>query len=69
MVHDFILSTWDSEIGRSLSSRLSWSTELVPGKSRLYRETTSKNRIHKEGNKKENIVKLSFVMGDYIYQL
>ena len=28
-----------------LSSRLAWSTELVPGQPGLYRETLSKNQI------------------------
>ena len=31
VVHAFNPSTWETEVGGSLSSRLAWSTERVPG--------------------------------------
>jgi hypothetical protein len=34
-------STWEAEAGRFLSSRPTWSTELVPGQPGLHRETLS----------------------------
>lgn len=37
--HAFNLNTWESEEGKSLSLRPIWSTEEVPGQSRLHRET------------------------------
>jgi hypothetical protein len=39
MAHAFNSSTWKAEAGRSLSSRLAWSTEGVPGQLGLCRET------------------------------
>jgi hypothetical protein len=39
VVHTFNSSTHKTEAGRSLSLRLVWCTELVPGQPGLYRES------------------------------
>jgi hypothetical protein len=41
MANAFNPSTWEAEAGEFLSLRPVWSTELVPGQSRLLRETLS----------------------------
>jgi hypothetical protein len=40
-------STWGAEAGRSLSPRPAWTTESVPGQSRLHRVTLSKTKQNK----------------------
>jgi hypothetical protein len=44
VAHDFNPSTWEAEAGGFLSSRPAWSTEWVPGKPGLYRETLSRKK-------------------------
>jgi len=39
VVHTFSLSTWEAKAGGSLSLRIAWSTEGVPGQPGLHRET------------------------------
>jgi len=51
---------WEAEAGKSLSSRLPWSTEWVPGKSELYRESLSQ-QTNKQN--KENIALTHYDVG------
>jgi hypothetical protein len=63
-VHAFNPSTWEAEAVGFLSSRPAWSTEQVPGLSKLYRETLprknkkkqkkTKTKNKKTPNKQEN---------------
>jgi hypothetical protein len=59
VAHAFNPSTWEAEAGGFLSSRLAWSTELVPGQPELHRETLSQktknnnNNNNKKPKKKE----------------
>ena len=41
VAHSFSPSTQEAEAGRSLSSRLAWATEEVPGQPELHTETLS----------------------------
>ena len=57
MVHAFNPSTWEAEGGGSLSLRLAWSTECVPGQPEPHRETLSekkeKEKEEEEGEEEE----------------
>ena len=44
MTHAFSPSTWEAEAGRSLGSRLAWSTDRVLGQPGLHRETLSQEK-------------------------
>ena len=46
-------STWEAEAGRSLSLRLAWSTEQVPGQPRLYKKILKKKKKKKKKTKKK----------------
>jgi hypothetical protein len=50
MAYAFNPSTWEAEAGRFLSLSLAWSTEWVPGKPGLHRETLSE-KTTKQTNK------------------
>jgi hypothetical protein len=55
VAHTFNPSTRETEAGRFLSSRPSWSTKWVPGQPGLYRETLSrKQQQQKQKNKKKS---------------
>ena len=52
VVHTFNPSTWEAGAGRSLSSSPAWSTEGVPGKPGLQRETVAqKSQTKPQTNK------------------
>jgi hypothetical protein len=53
VAHTFNPSTWESETGGFLSSRLAWSIEWVPWQPGLHRETLSKKTLKKYKIKKE----------------
>jgi hypothetical protein len=64
MAQTFNPSTWEAEVGRSLNSRSSWSTERVPGQPGLHREilfqkiktkTERQTDRWREGRNKERI--------------
>jgi hypothetical protein len=44
VAHTFNPSTWETETSGFLSSRPAWSTEWVPGRPGLYRETLSQSK-------------------------
>ena len=48
-------STWEAEAGRFLSLSPAWSTEWVPGKPGLHRETLSSKKKPKQRNKETKI--------------
>jgi hypothetical protein len=52
VAHAFSPSTWEAEAGGFLSSGPAWSTERVPGKPGLYRETLSRKKKKNQTNKK-----------------
>ena len=53
VAHAFNPSTWEAEAGEFLSSRLTWSTEWVPGQPGLHRETLSRKTKKKKKKKKK----------------
>jgi hypothetical protein len=50
MVHTFNPCTQESETGRSLSLRLAWSTEQIPGEPGLHKEKTCLEETNKQRN-------------------
>jgi hypothetical protein len=54
VVHTFDPSTWETEVGRSLSLRTTWSTEQVLGQPELHRETLSHKQTNKQQTQKQN---------------
>ena len=44
MVHAFTISTQEAEAGESLSLRIAWSIDGVPGQSKLHNETLFQNK-------------------------
>jgi hypothetical protein len=51
VAHAFNPSTWEAEVGKALSSRPVWSTELVPEQTRLHKETLVSKHTQKKNNK------------------
>ena len=56
MVHSFNPSTWEAEALGSLSLRQAWTTERVPGQSRLQTETLSQRKNKTTKNQKNAYV-------------
>ena len=55
VAHALNPNTWEAEAGGFLSSRLAWSTELVPGQPGLHRELCLENT--KQNKTKQNKTK------------
>ena len=53
VVHAFNASTHEAEAGRSLSSRLAWSTEQIPGQPGLLHKETLSKKINKQTTKQK----------------
>lgn len=64
VVHAFNPSTWGTKRGRSLSSRLAWSLDQVPGSKKGYTEKT-----YLEERKERKIkLRLNHVLEDSVIQ-
>jgi hypothetical protein len=55
VAHSFNISPLEAKADGSLSSRLAWSTELIPGQPELHREILYQNNNDK--NKKQKYLK------------
>jgi hypothetical protein len=63
MVHSFNPSTWEAEALGSLSLRQAWTTERVPGQSRLQTETLSQRKNKTTKNQKNAyVLVLSYIV-------